>query len=342
MELDEESASMSAAVPAPDPLGAGVLAGERRALARAITLVESTRREHRQRAAALLAELAPRTGRSLRIGISGVPGAGKSTLIEALGTWLLGHAHRLAVLAVDPSSSVSGGSILGDKTRMPRLATEPRAFIRPSPAGRTLGGVAGRTRESVLLVEAAGHDLVFVETVGIGQSETAVANMTDIFVLLLAPGAGDELQGIKRGVMELADIVLVNKADGELADAAGRAAADYANALRLLRPRVPGWQVPVLTCSAREGRGIDTLWEQVQSLQTHLAASGELARRRAQQALAWMWTEASDGLLEALRADERVRARLADIEAAVQGGELPPTVAAERLLAAFLKQTRRP
>ena len=317
-------------------MAADVVAGRRRALARAITLVESTRADHRARASALLAELAPRAGRALRVGISGVPGAGKSTLVEALGSRLLEQGHRLAVLAVDPSSSLSGGSILGDKTRMPTLGRDPRAFIRPSPAGRTLGGVARRTRESVLLAEAAGHDLVFVETVGVGQSETAVAGMTDVFMLLLAPGAGDELQGIKRGVMELADLVVVNKADGELADAAGRAAADYRNALRLLRPRVAGWEVPVLTCSAREGTGVDELWGQVEALHEKLATSGELERRRAAQARAWLWTEAADLLVDALRGAPGVRAEVPALEQAVSEGRLPPTVAAERLVAAFL------
>ena len=317
-------------------LAQALRSGQRRALARAITLVESTRADHREQAVGILAAVAGDTGRSIRVGISGVPGAGKSTLIEALGTRLVAQGRRLAVLAVDPSSTLGGGSILGDKTRMPALAVDPRAFIRPSPAGRALGGVARRTRESIALCEAAGYDVVMVETVGIGQSEAAVAAMTDVFVLLLAPGGGDELQGIKRGVMELADVVVVTKADGELSQAAGRAAADYRNALRLLRPRTAGWQVPVLTCSAREQRGIEPLWQQVDEYHARLRASGELERRRARQARDWMWSEAADALVDALRTDPAVRELLPALQAQVEAGSLPPTVAAERLVAAFL------
>ncbi|HEB97452.1 MAG TPA: methylmalonyl Co-A mutase-associated GTPase MeaB [Sedimenticola thiotaurini] len=319
-----------------DALTAGVLAGDRRSLARAITLVESSREDHRRLAAELLRRLMPHTGDSLRIGISGVPGVGKSTFIEALGLHVLEQGHRLAVLAVDPSSSVSGGSILGDKTRMQQLARRREAFIRPSPAGGTLGGVARRTRESMLLCEAAGFDVVFVETVGVGQSETTVAEMTDLFLLLLLPGGGDELQGIKRGIMELADLILVNKADGELATAARRAAQDYRAALTLLHPRTRGWQVPVTTCSALTGEGIPEVWSLIERYRQQVRDSGQFGRRRADQARSWLWSEISEGLLEAFRRDRRVRPRLEELEQAVTANRLPPAVAAAELLALFL------
>ncbi len=319
-----------------DTLTDGVLAGDRRSLARAITLVESTRADHREQAAELLRRLMPRTGHSLRIGISGVPGVGKSTFIEALGLHVLEQGHRLAVLAVDPSSSLSGGSILGDKTRMEQLARRREAFIRPSPAAGTLGGVARRTRESMLLCEAAGFDVVFVETVGVGQSETTVAEMTDLFLLLLLPGGGDELQGIKRGIMELADLILVNKADGDLAAAARRAADDYRAALTLIHPRTPGWRVPVETCSALTGEGIARIWELIGRYREHLERSGLFQRRRADQARSWLWSEISEGLLEAFRRDQRVLPRLRELERAVIDNRLPPAVAAAELLALFL------
>src|SRR5829696_4993615 len=254
-----------------------VIAGDRRALARAITLAESTRPDHRAEAEALLAEVLPRSGAAVRVGISGAPGAGKSTLIEALGTHLVAEGQRVAVLAVDPSSTRSGGSILGDKTRMEQLTRSPDAFVRPSPTGGTLGGVARRTREAMLLCEAAGFDVVLVETVGVGQSEVKVAAMVDLFLVIVAPGGGDELQGIKRGIMELADLVVVNKADGDLAPAARQAEADHRHALGLLRPRFEGWRPPVLSCSARTGTGVDAVWAAVLEHRSTLERTGASA-----------------------------------------------------------------
>ena len=317
-------------------LARGVLAGERRALARAITLVESTRADHRVAARELLEHLAPHAGGSFRVGISGAPGVGKSTFIEALGRRAIEAGRRVAVLAVDPSSRLSGGAVLGDKTRMPELARDPAAFIRPSPAGDSLGGVARRTRESVLVCECAGYDLVLVETVGVGQSEVAVAGMTDLLALLLLPGAGDALQGIKRGIVELADLLVVNKADGEQRPGAERAVTEYANALSLLRPRTPGWQVPVLACSSVEGAGLEEVWETLERFRSKQQESGRLAARRAEQARDWLGTELREGLAAALRADARLRGLLPELEAAVEAGDLPPTVAAERALEAFL------
>jgi LAO/AO transport system kinase len=320
----------------PEALAAAVLAGERRALARAITLIESTRRDHREQAIELLERLTPHAGNSIRLGISGVPGVGKSTFIEAFGNHIIDQQHQVAVLSVDPSSALSGGSILGDKTRMEQLSRRAEAFIRPSPAGKTLGGVARRTREAMLLCEAAGFDVVIIETVGVGQSETTVAEMTDLFILLLLPSGGDELQGIKRGIMELADLILINKADGDLAIAANRTAADYRNALRLLRPRSPHWTVPVQTCSAINKLGIDSVWETVQRYQEALSAHGEITTRRAAQARAWMWSETSESLIAALKEHSQVRRRLPELEAAVTEGRLPPTLAARQLIEIFL------
>ena len=321
-------------------LARDLLAGNRRALSQAITLIESTRADHRARAGELLERLAPHAGKSIRIGISGVPGVGKSTFIESFGNHIIDQGHRLAVLAVDPSSALTGGSIMGDKTRMETLSRRSEAFIRPSPAGRTLGGVTRRTRETLLLCEAAGFDVVIVETVGVGQSETAVADMTDMFLLLLLPGGGDDLQGIKRGIMELADLVLVNKADGDRVAAANHSASDYIHALKLLHPRARDWQVPVKTCSALDGRGISEVWDIVERYRTMLEASGALTERRAQQAKAWMWSETSESLLSALRRDSGVRHMIPKLEEAVMRGGLPPTLAAAKLLEAFLK--RRP
>ncbi|MGH7002408.1 MAG: methylmalonyl Co-A mutase-associated GTPase MeaB, partial [Alphaproteobacteria bacterium] len=270
-------------------LASGVHGGDRRALARAITLVESTRADHRAEANTLLAALLPHSGKSIRIGITGVPGVGKSTFIETLGLHVIDRGHRIAVLAIDPSSKRGGGSILGDKTRMEMLARNEAAFIRPSPAGTTLGGVARRTREAMLVAEAAGFDVILVETVGVGQSETAVADMVDMFVLLLAPAGGDELQGIKRGIIELADLVLVNKADGDLLAAAKRARADYQAALHLLRPASPAWTPEVLTCSALHEQGIEAVWQAIARQRQALEQAGELAARRARQAYRWLW-----------------------------------------------------
>jgi LAO/AO transport system kinase len=324
-----------------NPLATKIIAGDRRALARGITLVESTRADHRAEANELLAAILPATGRSVRVGVSGAPGSGKSTLIETLGVHVIDHDHRVAVLAVDPSSTRSGGSILGDKTRMGELVKHDAAFVRPSPTGGTLGGVARRTREAMLLCEAAGFDVVLVETVGVGQSEVAVAGMVDCFMLLIAPAAGDELQGIKRGIMELADLVVVNKADGELKAVAGTTASDYANALRLVRPRTPAWEPRVVLCSALEGTGIAEVWAAVEDFRAALTPTGELDARRAEQARDWMWSEISDSLLERLRADPTAASAARRLEADVRAGRVPPTAAAERVLLAFLDGPRQ-
>jgi LAO/AO transport system kinase len=311
-----------------------VIDGDRRALARAITLVESTRGDHREEAEALLAEVLPHTGAAIRIGISGAPGAGKSTFIEALGLHVVAEDHRVAVLAVDPSSTRSGGSILGDKTRMEQLTRSPHAFVRPSPTRGTLGGVARRTREALLLCEAAGFDTVLVETVGVGQSEVAVAAMVDMFLVLVAPAGGDELQGLKRGIMELADLVVVNKADGDLAAAAATTASDYASALHLLRPRTTEWFARVLTCSALDGTGIPEVWAAIEEFR---AACGDaLPGRRADQARDWLWSEITESLTDALRADPAVADLTRRLEAEVAAGTTTPTAAARAILAAFL------
>lgn len=317
-----------------------LLAGKRRALARAITLIESTRPNHRAEAEALLTEVLPHTGRSIRLGISGVPGVGKSSFIETFGAQLIEEGHRIAVLAIDPSSRRTGGSILGDKTRMEELARNPDAFIRPSPTGGSLGGVARRTREAMLVCEAAGFDVVIVETVGVGQSETAVADMVDLFLLLLLPSGGDELQGIKKGVVEIADLVVVNKADGDMTEAAARAAAEYQSALRMLRPLSAAWQVPVLRCSALTGTGIAEVWQAIGSYQAALGEDG-LARRRAEQARAWLWSEIDDTLLACFRRHPAVSEALPALERAVMAGEVTPGLAAERLLTAFGVGTQR-
>jgi LAO/AO transport system kinase len=320
----------------PEKLAELVCRGDRRALARAITLVESAHREEQAPANRLLEMLTPRAGRSIRIGITGVPGVGKSTFIEALGNHVIDQGHKVAVLAVDPSSAISGGSILGDKTRMEDLGRRLDAFIRPSPAGRTLGGVTRHTRETTLLVEAAGFDVVLVETVGVGQSETAVAEMTDMLVLLLLPGGGDELQGIKRGIVERADLVLVNKADGDMTAAATRVAADYRAALRFLHARPDHWEVAVETCSALERRGIDTAWMAVERYRKVMTDSGDFAARRARQALAWLWSEIAENLLDGARDDPALQARVTSIEEQVTRGQASPRVAAREIVDMFL------
>ena len=306
--------------------------GDRRALAKAITLVESTRDDHRQQTAELLETLIPDAGNSIRIGISGAPGVGKSTFIEVLGSHLIKLGHSVAVLAVDPSSAVTGGSILGDKTRMETLAFAEKAFVRPSPAGSTLGGVARRTRESMLVCEAAGFDIILVETVGVGQSETAVADMTDMFLLLLLPAGGDELQGIKRGIMELADLILVNKADGDQVALAARTMGDYRSAVQFLASRFDEWQTPVMTCSSLNNEGITEIWAQVDAFKKVLSETGRLQQCRAEQAKAWMWSEMTESLVTDLKADQRIKSLVPDIESAVLAGELPATVAAQRVL----------
>lgn len=312
-------------------LAAGVIAGDRRLLAKAITLAESTREDHQSIAREVMAQLLPRTGQALRLGLTGSPGVGKSTLIEALGLHLLAAGHRVAVLAVDPSSSVSGGSVLGDKTRMEMLARDPRAFIRPSPASGALGGVAAHTREAMLFVEAAGFDVVIVETVGVGQSETDVANLTDVFVLLQLPQAGDDLQAMKKGVVELADIIVYNKGDLDPA-AADRAVAQMQGVLTLLRPTSPHWKPAVLRTSAVKGEGMAALWDTILRCRDTLAAHGELAAKRRRQALAWTWHLIDSGLRARFRGDPRVSADLPAVLARVGEGTLTPTAAASQLL----------
>ena len=313
----------------------GVRAGDRSWVARAITLVESTRADHRELAQRMLVALTPLTGKAWRVGVSGVPGVGKSTFIDTLGVLLTGRGHRVAVLAVDPSSTRTGGSVLGDKTRMARLARDPNAFVRPSPTSGTLGGVAKATREAMVVVEAAGYDVVLVETVGVGQSETAVAGMVDTFLLLTLARTGDQLQGIKKGVLELADVIAVNKADGPHEMDARKAARELAGALRLLRSGERAWQPPVLTCSGRDGTGLEELWGQIARHHDTLEASGELAARRARQQVEWTRAMVTDRLLAELRGHPGVRAVAAQAEREVLDGTLTPALAADRILAAF-------
>lgn len=320
---------------------AAIRRGDRRALARAITLIESGRADHRARAEALLRLLLPHAGGAVRVGISGSPGVGKSTFIERFGLRLVEAGRKVAVLAVDPSSVRTGGSILGDKTRMELLSRDARAFIRPSPSGGTLGGVARRTREALLACEAAGFDVVLVETVGVGQSETAVADMVDTFLLMLQPGAGDELQGIKRGIVERADIVIVNKADGDLKAQANHAAAEYRHALALLRDRSSPWRPPILQISAAEDRGLEAVWTAILGHRALMEETGALPRRRADQARAWLWSAIEDGLRLAFAGHPGVRAALADLEREVTEGRVAPTEAARRLLGSFLSNDVR-
>lgn len=306
-----------------------------RALAKAITLIESRNLDHSVAATTLLDELLPFSGNSVRIGISGVPGAGKSTFIEAFGLHLTAVGHRVAVLAVDPTSQLSGGSILGDKTRMEELCREPNAFIRPSPSGDTLGGVARKTRETMLLCEAAGYDVIIVETVGVGQSEITVASMVDFFLLLQLSNAGDELQGIKKGVMEVADAILINKAEGDNRPKAELARQQYANALHLFRPKSPNWQVPVLLCSALYNQGIDEIWQRIMEYRKAMTATGEFEQKRKLQATDWMWTLVGDGLKDLFRRDKQVEGILPQLQQAVAEGITTPGAASRRLLEVF-------
>src|SRR3954454_24901464 len=309
----------SRTTPVPDiaSLARGIRAGERGVIARAITLVESRRADHQKAARALVQELLPSTGKAVRVGITGAPGVGKSTTIDALGTFLTARGDKVAVLAVDPSSARTGGSILADKTRMARLGSDPNAFVRPSPASGTLGGVAAKTRESMLICEAARYDVVLVETIGTGQSETMVADMTDFFLVLMLPGAGDELQGLKKGIVEIADMIAVNKADGDNVERARLAAAEYRGALNILTPQSATWSPPVLTYSALTGNGVADLWAQVLDHKTKMTASGDLAERRRAQQVKWMWSMLEERLTARLRGDAAGRAKLKSAEAQV-------------------------
>ncbi|MFJ4850086.1 MULTISPECIES: methylmalonyl Co-A mutase-associated GTPase MeaB [unclassified Streptomyces] len=319
----------------PDVYAKGVLDGSRAWIARAITLVESSRPDHRELAQRLLTELLPHAGRARRIGISGVPGVGKSTFIDAFGTLLTGLGHRVAVLAVDPSSTLTGGSVLGDKTRMERLSVDPAAFVRPSPSAGTLGGVAKATRESMVVVEAAGYDVVLVETVGVGQSETAVAGMVDSFLLLTLARTGDQLQGIKKGVLELADVIAVNKADGPHERDARAAARELSGALRLMQSADAVWTPPVLTCSAREDTGLDVVWERLEQHRALLDSGGRLEAKRRDQQVEWAWSMVRDELLGRLRDHPEVRRLAPEVERQVREGTLTATSAAGRILGAF-------
>jgi LAO/AO transport system kinase len=313
----------------------GVRAGNRTYLGRAITLVESTKPEHQELAQQMLLRLLPHVGNSHRVGITGAPGSGKSTFIDALGTRLTREGHGVAVLAIDPTSSRTGGSILGDKTRMHRLSVDGSAFIRPSPTAGTLGGVTRATRETITVCEAAGFDVVLVETVGVGQSETLVAKMVDFFLVLMIPGAGDELQGIKKGVLELADMIAVNKADGDNEGRARVAARDFSSALRLVQPTSPNWSPPVVTCSALHEVGLESLWSQIELHRAKLLASGELDAKRRQQQVDWMWASVEDRLLSQLHRAPSVRRLVPRLEREVREGSLTATLAAQRILDAI-------
>lgn len=315
-----------------DKLATAIRSGDRAALPRAITMLESTRADHREQAQQLLLNLLPDSGNAHRVGITGVPGVGKSTTIEALGMHLIDRGHRVAVLAVDPSSTRTGGSILGDKTRMSRLAAHPDAYIRPSPTSGTLGGVAKATRETVILLEAAGFDVILIETVGVGQSEVAVANMVDTFVLLTLARAGDQLQGIKKGVLELADIVVVNKADGEHLPEVRKAARELSSAIRLIYPRETLWRPPVLTMSAVEGTGLVEMWDTVERHRKVLTEAGEFEDRRRAQQVDWTWQMVRDTVLDRVLSNPAVRAMRADVERRVKAGELTPALAAQQIL----------
>ena len=335
--MSSNSASASRDSLTVEQLADGVRGGDRAVLARTITLIESEHREDAAKAQAILARLMPFTGSSIRVGISGVPGVGKSTFIDALGTRLIReHGHRVAVLAVDPSSVVSGGSILGDKSRMPNLANEPQAFIRPSPNALTPGGVGRRTRETLLVCEAAGYDVVLVETVGVGQSEVLVAEMVDFFMVLLLAGAGDELQGIKKGIVELADLLAINKADGENQERAARAQSEYEAALRYLPARSTDWRPPVLAVSGLTGEGLERLWEQVLEHRRILSESGELEGRRREQGRQWMWSLIRERLDQGFRNHPEVARHLLTLEGQVLAGRVSARQAADELLEIFL------
>ncbi len=310
----------------------GVLAKNRRIVAKTITLIESSLPSHQKKAKVIIDALLPYAGKAVRIGITGVPGVGKSTYIESFGMQLVNQGHRVAVLAVDPSSSKSGGSIMGDKTRMERLSLESQAFIRPSPSGGTLGGVARRTRETIIVCEAAGFDVLIVETVGVGQSETTVASMVDFFLVLMLAGAGDELQGIKKGVLELADAIAINKADGNNVENAKKAKCEYEKALGLLTPSSKTWYPPVLTCSAVTLDGIDEIWQTILDHRKKIEASGELAEKRSKQALDWMWALVEEGLIDRFYKNSKVKKSLPKIVKSVKNGKTGPTVAAHKLL----------
>ena len=321
-----------AQTPDPESLADELLKGRRSALAQTITLVESTRDDHRLVAAEILDRLAPSTGGAIRIGLSGVPGAGKSTFIDAFGSMLTARGHRVAVLAVDPSSVRTGGSILGDKTRMAKLSVDERAFIRPSPSSGTLGGVAARTRETMQLCEAAGFDVILVETMGVGQAEVTVSEMVDLVLLLMIPGGGDELQGIKKGILEVADIIAINKADGENAERARRAASEIRSALNILSPHSADWRVPVTTISGQTGAGLDELWRQIERFGATGRESGAFEARRAEQRVRWLWTSLDEALRRRVLAGAEWQAGIAEGEAAVRAGERAPRAVAEAIL----------
>jgi GTPase len=320
------------AIPDLTDLGRGIRARERAVIARAITLIESRRSDHQKAARRLVQELLPLTGKAIRVGITGAPGVGKSTTIDALGTFLTSKGHKVAVLAVDPSSTRSGGSILADKTRMPRLSSDADAFVRPSPSSGTLGGVAAKTRESMLICEAAGYDVVLVETIGTGQSETIVADMTDFFLVLMLPGAGDELQGLKKGVIEIADMLAINKADGDNIKRAQAAAAEYRAALHILNPRSRTWSPPVVTYSALTGAGIAELWDSILDHRQRMTNSGEIEARRREQQVKWMWAMLEERVFARLKSNPALRAKLPRIEAAVAAGRMSPAIAVEEIV----------
>jgi GTPase len=313
----------------------GIRAGQRAVIARAITLIESRRIDHQKAARHLVQDLLPFTGKAVRVGITGAPGVGKSSTIDALGTYLTGRGHKVAVLAIDPSSARGGGSILADKTRMPRLAVDANAFVRPTPSSGALGGVAAKTREAMLILEAAGYDTVLVETMGTGQSETVVADMTDLFLVLMLPGAGDELQGLKKGVVELADMIAVNKADGDNINRAMAAAAEYRAALHILTPRSPHWSPPVLTYSALTGDGIAEIWATILDHRARMSTSGEHDARRREQQVKWMWAMLEERMVSHLRSDPALKTKLPKLEAAVADGRMSAAVAVEEIAAAL-------